>query len=1029
MKNYISWVALAAVALICTSASAIWDPDTDADLVFNMNFKTFDNTAHTTVDAVDDLVGTLIDYNTADPNVFGGTSKAGLDYDANFAEIHDKGPGAGVEDNVPSPNDCKVTVPSDTGVFDLGYAEDKSTWTFWFNMPSLTEGTIIRHASINLGASGYENDLWEIRIFGGKLHFYHKDNCLRMETASTLSDLGLTVGTWYHAAVVIDRTDSKETSTPTKKLSTKIYVDGIEVPVIVTSLNSASMNVDIFYDSPLWIGAGQREFDGSLDDVRLYWRVLTPLEVSILNQPDKTKPRALLPIPRSSDVVISTDLTWEPAGSSPAPTAQYVYFGTNSGALAQVGSGTGSLNMVDNEYLNDGNLLDLNTEYYWYVKSTISGSDVNGPLWSFTSETGKALNPSPEDGEVDVNTSGVDLSWTTPTAATFDVYLSKNKALVESNDIDVNVALGISDTFVNDVNTSSRGSVYYWRVNSTYPTGSVAGDIWSFRTKPYELVFNTADVNITYADQPILPYTCMLHSDGWSTVTTGYLDGTLEDGNAIAVFDFPSGFNYDRRHDIIVVPEYRATDINETIFPTPLAIHVTGNFYFDGRIQIAGDDILTTTQDITFARSGGYPGPKHNQTESVFNDRTVLIADYWDQPVMPAGNHTRFGTLSSEKPIFIPTDLAKSVFGPGQPVNPPYKGGGGGGYGGVGGDAGRGYFTGIFSGGPSYGDKEVPVPFGGSSGGWGGGSSPGGAAGGGGIEIVATGNVVFDVNSQINAYGGGQLCSGVGYAAGGGAGGSVRIIAGGSVLIEGPINASGGKGGDASGANENDTGGGGGGGRVAIFYGTTYDHPGIITADGGAKGTDGDSTGLAQDGENGTIFDSDGLPKIASAPTPKDGDEMVYCNPDPCTIQLKWYSGYGGTTDEVFCDTNPVPITSRGSVSATRGQHSVSMTVSAGNTYYMQVVTDGTVSSDIWSFKTVTWQCPFAISDATPHVGGPEWDFNHDCVLTFEDYAFFAENWMNDEFGAYTIDYADLDRFADEWLDCYNRTDGGCAGW
>ena len=91
-----------------------------------------------------------------------------------------------------------------------------------------------------------------------------------------------------------------------------------------------------------------------------------------------------------------------------------------------------------------------------------------------------------------------------------------------------------------------------------------------------------------------------------------------------------------------------------------------------------------------------------------------------------------------------------SVFGPGVPVNPPYKGGGGGGAGGVGGDAGRGYFFGVFSGGPSYGDKEVPVPFGGSAGGWGGDNSPGGAAGGGGIEIVATGNVVLDVNSQIN---------------------------------------------------------------------------------------------------------------------------------------------------------------------------------------------------------------------------------------------------------------------------------------
>ena len=86
------------------------------------------------------------------------------------------------------------------------------------------------------------------------------------------------------------------------------------------------MNVDGSCDSPLWIGAGEREFDGLLDDVRLFNRVLTPLEVSILNQPDNTIPSALLPIPRSSNVVITTDVTWEPA---PGATAQKVYFGTD----------------------------------------------------------------------------------------------------------------------------------------------------------------------------------------------------------------------------------------------------------------------------------------------------------------------------------------------------------------------------------------------------------------------------------------------------------------------------------------------------------------------------------------------------------------------------------------------------------------------------------------------------------------------------------------------------------------------------
>ena len=1039
MKSGLRWMVLAVAVLVSTSAWAIWNPDTDANLLFNMNFENYSNPSHTATDAKGGLVGTLEDYNETNFDVFGETSAAGLGSDANFAAIHDLSTGAAIQSGVPGPNDCRLAVPSGTGVFDLstptgGYMVDKRTWTFWFNVPNL-EGSIIRHASIysyleDPSYDAYNNLIWEIRIYGGVLQFYHKSNCLTMQTASTLSDLGVTVNTWHHAAVVIDRSNSMETIVPTTQLSTKIYVDGLEVPVVVTALNTNNMNVDDWYDSPLWIGGGDREFDGLLDDVRLFYRVLTPLEVSILNQPDATQPRALSPIPRSSNVVISTGVSWEPATGA---TAQTLYFGTDPCNLPSITSGGGGLNQATNIQL--GGPLTLNTKYYWYVKS----NDSNGPLWSFNSETGKAINPSPANGAEDIDVCDVNLSWSTPTAATYAVYVSAIKSLVESNDVSVRIASGISDPCIMGYDPCNRGSIFYWRVNSTYPSsGTIAGDIWSFRTKPYELVFNTSGVEITYADHNIPAYTCVAHTDGWSDAcATGSL---ASDG--VAVFSFPSGFNYDRRYDIIVVPEYRATDIcsptEPNTFPTPLAIHVTGNFSFDGRVQIAGDDVLITSASNTFARSGGFPGPKYNQDASVFNDRTppgTPIADYWTSYSFPNYYHHRFGNIgvpSSAKFIFVPTALAQSVFGPGQPVNPPYKNGGGGGYGGIGGDSGRGYYFGVFSGGPIYGDKEVPVPFGGSSGGWGS-TGPPGAAGGGGIEIVATGNVVLDSNSQVKAYGGGQLCAAVSYPSGGGSGGSVRIIAGGSVTNKGIINVNGGIGG--KGLQANNTGGGGGGGRVAIFYGTTYSNTGTITANGGERGTFNVTRGLAQNGQNGTIFTSNGSPKKASAPTPANGDTMVYC-PDPCTIQLKWYSGYGGSSDIVYWGTTSNPATQLGDpVSATRGQHSstATLSISAGQTYYWKVITDG-ISSDTWSFKTVNWRCRQYDGGVTEpidpnHVGGPEWDFNHDCVLNFVDLAGFGKDWRNDNFVTYYPDLPDLGRFANEWLECYNRTDGGCAGY
>ena len=1052
MKSRMMWMALAVAALVSTSAWAVWNPDTDPNLLFNMNFEVYNNSTHKTTDAKAGLVGTLDSYNDVNYNVFGETSAAGLGHDANFAAMHDFSPGAAIGLEGPCPNDVRLAVPATTSLFDLGLPAVKHTWTFWFNAPSITDGTIIRHANAYAyyylfdpdNYTIYKDKVWEIRIYAGKLQFYHKKNCLKMETASTLSELGLTINTWHHAAVVIDRSTAVQTSVPTTQQSCKIYVDGLEAPIIVNSVNTETMNLTSTYDFPLWIGAGERVFNGLLDEVRLFSGDLNSIQVSLLYQCDKTQPVALLPIPRSSEVVIGTGLSWVPA---PGQTAQKVYFGTNTDAnLLPLITGAGSDNRTNAEL---GGLLTLNTKYYWYIRSTISGSDVKGPLWSFTTETGRAINPSPADGAEDVNENFVDVNWATPTAATYTVYLSVDSSLVASGDTSVRIANGITDHNI-IATTGSRGSIFYWRVDSNYggTIGTVTGDIWSFRTKPYELVFNTDNDATTYADHVIPGLTCVLHGAGWSDpCATATLDSN------IAVFNFPNGFNYDRRYDIIVVPDIRPQDIDFNQ-PTPLAIHVTGNFYFDGRVQIAGDDITTTTQDITFARSGGFPGPKKNCGESVWTTTPrPLPADYWTPYLYNGGTevwHTRLGNTGniSNSPsgtthyIYEPTAICKASFGPGIPVNPPYKGGGGGGAGGMGGDSGRGFYHGVDSRGPSYGDKEVPVPFGGSGGGWGGGSSPGGAAGGGGIEIVATGNVTLDVNSRILAHGGGQNCGASTYPAGGAGGGSVRIIAGGSVTNKGIIDVNGGKGGNGS-TDIWNTGGGGGGGRVAIFHGGAFTDTGTIAANGGAKGmavSDPNNPGVlvtfAENGQDGTIYVVDSAvvsPMKASAPTPKNGDKTVYTgHPDPCTIKLKWYSGYGGTTDRVYCDTFSPPTTQRGgNVAVTRGQHSVTMTVSSGNTYYWKVVTDGTVSSDTWSFSTRNWRCPIANPPpgGSPHPAGLEWDTNHDCVIDFEDFEYFADDWLNPEFGTFTLEFYDFNRFANEWRQCFNRTDGGCAGF
>jgi hypothetical protein len=1033
MKNSIKWTFVIVTALLCVGSQAAFNPDTDSSLRFNLNFQ--NNPSPTqSVDAKAGLTAVLKDYNTVDFDIFRANEIRGIC--ADFNQYNDAAQGPVIDSSAVEPNDCYFRIVPNGDLFEFGDGwpgTDQTTISFWFNMPDPSSGSFIRHA---LSMASDETYYWEIRAIGGKLEFRHGMNSLRYETANTLSSLGVTANTWHHATLVIDRTNCMITTNPTTNQTTKMYIDGAEVPIFVTYLSKTNTNMNIdsypYYESPLLVGGGSRNFDGMMDEIRFYGKALSALEVSLLYQYNPGVPHvtAITPVPKSSNVAITTGISW---GAYAGASTEKLYFGEDAESLTQVT--LTDPNKATNAQLTAalGKPFELGKTYYWYVKSTVSGNDIDSPLWSFTVETGKATDPFPADGQEDVEVSDVNLSWTgSASALSYDVYYSTDLSLVQALDASVKIATGNTTLIVEDVNTKFRGQDYYWCVVSNYAAGTKVGDIWTFRSRPYELVFNTRkNVATSYQGYAIPPLTCSLHSDGWTDVVTGYLD---TDAN-LAVFEFPSGFNYDKRYDITVVPIYRAQDVNSTINIRPVSIRVTGDFYFDGRIRLAGEDILTSTYVTSMACSGGYPGPRNNSS-STANAPDNLC--WTTTAAIPSGYHTRFGTMSS-KTFWLPNNNAYSYFGPGiSRAISPYKTGGGGGYGGQGGECGRGYMHGLNCTGPTYGDKEIPIPFGGSAGGWG--SVAGGCGGGGGIEIIATGNVTFDANSEIRANGGNSFYGAVGSSSGtgsGGAGGSVKIIAGGNVVNKGSISVNGGKGGDHT-EQGNNVGGGGGGGRVAIYYGGTFTNTGSITANGGIKGIYSGSTGqisLGEDGQNGTIYivNSNAVsPKKASAPTPSDGDKRFYVS--GTTMPLKWYSGFGASTDEVYYSTDNVNFTKVGAtVTATRGQHTstANITVSAGNTYYFKVITDGTVSSDVWSFTVVNWQCPLN-AIANNHISGPEWDINGDCVINDEDFWYFAKDWRVPRVtGAqdYTLDDIDLWRFVGEWLLCSNRTNGGCTGW
>jgi hypothetical protein len=675
--------------------------------------------------------------------------------------------------------------------------------------------------------------------------------------------------------------------------------------------------------------------------------------------------------------------------------------------------------------------LELGRTYYWRIDEVNNSNIWKGGIWEFTAETGKAYNLAPANSLQDIPVGIVNLAWKgAPGAVSFDVYFSNDQSLVADNNAHVRVAGSIIDSNF-AVSAPLAAETYYWRVVTNFPPEtnlpSVASDVWSFCTEPYLIVFNTSDVNdVNYDGHNIASLNCRVRDvNGWSPVVA---TGTVA-ADGVSIFDF-NGFNYDRSYTIIVLPKYDNTFDNQP--RRPLAIHVIGNFYFDGWMNISGDNAYCLTYQ-PMAYSGGFRG--------------MMAGDYASNPEVIAGYFTgghssqynRFNDDSNQQPYVVPTSSAYNIFGPGiGELIAPFDSGGGGGYGGIGGDSGRGYFYGMFTGGPAYGDKEVPVPFGGSAGGYGK-ELPSGA-GGGGVEIVATGgSVTFGNNAKIYAEGGSVSNVALSYPSSGGAGGSVRIIADGNFVNMGIIDVNGGKGGCNDDKGEG-AGGGGAGGRVSIYYGTAYSNTGQITVDGGEKGfcidsmTDPNHNGLslASDGQNGTIFVSSGSSRKASAPTPKSGEKMVYCPNSPAKLTLKWYSGYNVTSanDIVYFGQNPNPITQIGSpVPATRGHHSstIDVNIYPNQTYYWKVVTNGTVSSDIWSFKTVNWRCPIPDVNAGT-LGGPLWDSNRDCVVTDTDFWYFAKDWCINR-ADYTLDGPDLYRLANQWMDCQGRTDNGCTGW
>ena len=275
-------------------------------------------------------------------------------------------------------------------------------------------------------------------------------------------------GQWHHVAALLVDDGSPDANEIT------LYVDGSEEVISDTvgePINTASTGVVRIGKAP-WV---YRPFIGLIDEVRIYDRALTQLELRELATPLT----AINPNPSNgAENVANALLEW--AGSDMAA-FHNLYYGTNPtpGPDEFIGQQSGNI-YFDTAGLTPG------TTYYWRIDEVeADGTTIHeGDIWSFASVPLTANSPDPADGSRFVGPNA-DLSWGAGTGAIIhDVYFGTNQS---------DVANGTGDTFkINQPlkafapGTLERGTTYFWRIDEIEADGSTkhTGDVWSFKTRP-----------------------------------------------------------------------------------------------------------------------------------------------------------------------------------------------------------------------------------------------------------------------------------------------------------------------------------------------------------------------------------------------------------------------------------------------------------------------------------------------------------------------------------------------------------------
>jgi len=277
---------------------------------------------------------------------------------------------------------------------------------------------------------------------------------------------------WAHMALVFDGSNATG------------YLNGVD------EAGPQPTGIGTPVDGPVWIGVAfndARVFQGLLDDMRLFDRVLTENEIiSIMAGDTGQNQTAYGPEPADNTTLtdIWTNLSWKPG---PSAISHDVYIGdnfddVNNGAESTFqGNQTGTFLVVGFPGFAYPVGLVPGTTYYWRideVNDTEPNSPWKGSVWNFSIAPRTAYGPNPADS-AEIVATDVELSWTGGFGAKLHtVYFGDNFD-------DVNNAAGglPQGTTTYTPGTLKLAKTYYWRVDEFDALETYKGHVWSFTTQ------------------------------------------------------------------------------------------------------------------------------------------------------------------------------------------------------------------------------------------------------------------------------------------------------------------------------------------------------------------------------------------------------------------------------------------------------------------------------------------------------------------------------------------------------------------